>query len=178
MQRISGATGAPGSAAGLGRWGVEVGGGTEDDARLLGRQGQGRSGDEAELLARQEEVMAYFFILIWRARHARNSVTQAGERISIEGLVVFLTNYVESLQRSRSPGDEVGKGNQNSQTGTRAKSTVYNSDSDLRWVPPKAGVLKINVDAAFDHESGMPRKLRLLRVSMGFSWRSVGLTAP
>ena len=43
------------------------------------------------------EVNANLLMLLWRIWSERNSVLRAGQKISVEGSVVFLTRYMDSL---------------------------------------------------------------------------------
>ncbi|KAF8653465.1 hypothetical protein HU200_062210 [Digitaria exilis] len=81
-----------------------------------------------------------FLMLIWRCWNVRNSVVMAGERVSVDGSVAFLSRYMVSLLQIRQQGplDDV-----------KGKHKVIK-----RWAPPMGDVLKINVDGAFIVETG------------------------
>lgn len=96
-------------------------------------------------------VMANFLMVMWRAWHVRNSVTQAGGQISIEGSAVFLKGgYMDSLcMRTDQGGAERGKHTWD--PGTTISEVRRHEGS---WVPPPMGMLKVNVDGAYNHGSG------------------------
>ena len=47
------------------------------------------------------EVNANLLMLLWRVLSVRNSVLRAGQKVSVEGSIVFLTRYVDSLLQCR-----------------------------------------------------------------------------
>ncbi|KAF8775985.1 hypothetical protein HU200_004006 [Digitaria exilis] len=80
-------------------------------------------------------------MLIWRCWNVRNSVMMAGERVSVDGSVAFLSRYMVSLLqiRQRGPLDDV-KGK--------------HKCGDQEMGAPMGDVLKINVDGDFIVETG------------------------
>ncbi|KAF8692030.1 hypothetical protein HU200_039978 [Digitaria exilis] len=80
-------------------------------------------------------------MLIWRCWSVRNGVTKAEEALSVEGSVIFLTRYMQSLLSVRQQEvamDERGK----------------QKPQEKSWRPPPPNALKINADGAFNPESG------------------------
>ncbi|KAF8694933.1 hypothetical protein HU200_038039 [Digitaria exilis] len=87
------------------------------------------------------QTCANFLMLIWRCWSVRNAVLKAGESVSVEGSVVFLIRYRESLLLARQQEVEVD---------ARGRQKVHKK----RWMPPAVGALKVNVDGAFYLETG------------------------
>lgn len=116
------------------------------------------------------KVMANFLMLIWRAWHVRNSITQEGKWIPITAFIIFLTCYMNSLEasvgkRARGSADvqgsEGGKGRQTAQ----------------HWLPPGDGMVKVNVDGAFHPTTGKAGLGVIIRDHTGqpllTAWRAI-----
>ncbi|KAF8694211.1 hypothetical protein HU200_038341 [Digitaria exilis] len=87
------------------------------------------------------QTCANFLMLIWRCWSVRNGVTKAGKALSVEGSVIFLTRYMQSLlsvRQQEAAMDERGK----------------QKPQEKSWRPPPPNTLKINVDGAFNPETG------------------------
>ncbi|TVU41704.1 hypothetical protein EJB05_15247, partial [Eragrostis curvula] len=99
------------------------------------------------------DVMAHFVMLLWRVWNVRNGALKAGEKISTEGSVIFLTRYMDGLlsARQRYYARE-GKGK--AQVVTLSEpSSIQKTKEDRRWVPPIRGKLKINVDGTYNNQT-------------------------
>ena len=97
----------------------------------------------------------YTLMVLWRAWSVRNSILWAGQKLSIEGSVTFLTRYMDSLVLLRHKNMRTdGKGKQCMLNGGARPRTVPVPRVRKRWIPPSFGALKINVDGAFLRESG------------------------
>ena len=93
-------------------------------------------------------------MLLWRTWSEHNSVLRAGKKISMEGSVVFLTRYMDSLVQYRhSTLQPNSKGKQCALVGSRRSAEVA-LHVQKKWVPPPPGMMKINVDGAFISSSG------------------------
>jgi ribonuclease HI len=100
------------------------------------------------------EVNANLLMLLWRIWSERNSVLRAGKKISVEGSVVFLTRYMDSLlQRRHITLQTDSKGKRCELVGSKRPAEVARQ-AQQKWVPPPPGMLKINVDGAFISSSG------------------------
>ncbi|KAK3125239.1 hypothetical protein QOZ80_7BG0602170 [Eleusine coracana subsp. coracana] len=93
----------------------------------------------------QAEAMENLLMLIWRTWHLRNNLTQASVWLPIEGTDLFLTNYLNSLRECRVRSPDVPS----------HKMTGKGGSASKWWKPTKEGVLKINVDEAFNPASGV-----------------------
>ena len=83
-----------------------------------------------------------------------NSVLHAGQKVSVEGSIVFLTRYMDSLLQCRQGSSQHDtKGKQCALVGNRHPSEA-DRQVQKRWSPPPPGSLKINVDGAFIPSSG------------------------
>jgi len=101
------------------------------------------------------EAIDNFLLVLWRVWSVRNSILRAGQKLSIEGSVTFLTRYMDSLVLLRQKNVQTdGKGKQCMLNGGAMPRTVPEPRVRKRWIPPSFGALKINVDGAFHHESG------------------------
>jgi hypothetical protein len=107
------------------------------------------------LLTRYDQnIVANFLMLIWRCWSVRNAVLQAGEKIFIEGSVIFLTRYIEALlhiRQQRPTADDRGK---QKMVNEKEPELGRQPKAPKRWSPPSGDSLKINVDGAFINESG------------------------
>ncbi|KAF8661039.1 hypothetical protein HU200_057134 [Digitaria exilis] len=88
-----------------------------------------------------EQTRVNFLMLIWHCWSVRNGVLMAGERISIEGSLIFLSRYITSLLQIRQ---------QVPASDDRSKQKQLHK----RWTPPADSKLKINVDGASIVETG------------------------
>ncbi|TVU49286.1 hypothetical protein EJB05_00593, partial [Eragrostis curvula] len=100
------------------------------------------------------DVMANFVMMLWRVWNVRNGALKAGEKISIEGSVIFLTRYMDGLLSARQQYyAREGKGKAQVVT-LSTPSLIRKTEEDRRWVPPARGKFKINVDGAYNAQSG------------------------
>ena len=100
------------------------------------------------------EVNANLLMLLWRVWSVCNSVLHAGQKVSVEGSIVFLTRYMDSLLQCRQGSSQHDtKGKQCALVGNRHPSEA-DRQVQKRWSPPPPGSLKINVDGAFIPSSG------------------------
>lgn len=98
---------------------------------------------------------ANFLMLIWRCWNVRNNVLMAGECISIEGSVIFLSRYMDALVQVRQQetsqearGKQItNKAGLDNRHGRRLKPRK-------RWCRLAEDILKINVDGAFVSHTG------------------------
>jgi hypothetical protein len=88
-------------------------------------------------------------MILWRAWTIRNKVTRAGEALSIDGLVQYLTNLAKELQAAG------GKERVTEPTmRTRPAGCQAHGRGDACWSPPPQAAIKINVDGAFNQATG------------------------
>jgi ribonuclease HI len=107
------------------------------------------------ILSRYDDlVAANFLMLIWCCWMVRNNILQAGKGISISGSVLFLTRYVEALFQNRQQSDQADAHGKHKLYLEKLQRKTIARHEDLRWVPPDARAIKINVDGAFNKESG------------------------
>ena len=100
------------------------------------------------------EVNANLLMLLWRVWSVCNSVLHARQKVSVEGSIVFLTRYMDSLLQCRQGSSQHDtKGKQCALVGNRHPSEA-DRQVQKRWSPPPPGSLKINVDGAFIPSSG------------------------
>jgi hypothetical protein len=96
------------------------------------------------------EVIANFMMLIWRVWSVRNNTLKGGQKISIEGSVIFLTRYIDSLLHSRQGAlFSESKGKSCALVGGRSSRPVKIRPMRESWLPPTPGAFKINVDGAY-----------------------------
>jgi hypothetical protein len=93
-------------------------------------------------------------LCFWRICSERNSVLHARKKISVEGFVVFLTRYMDSLLQCQHITLQTdSKGKSGALVGSKWLAEVARQ-AQQKWVPPPPGMLKINVDGAFISSSG------------------------
>jgi hypothetical protein len=79
------------------------------------------------------EVIANFLMLLWRVWSVRNSTLKAEQKISIEGSVIFLTRYMDSLLLARqSNGQPDSKGKKSALIGKGRVAVVKNRQSHCK----------------------------------------------
>lgn len=115
-----------------------------------------------------DQVRDNFLMLIWRCWNVRNSVLMAGESISVEGSVIFLSRYWAALLqiRQQAPaGDDRGK--QKMYPEPRPSASPGMAKARRRWSPPVGEGMKINVDGAYIVETGAATLGVIIRDSSG-----------
>jgi hypothetical protein len=129
------------------------------------------------LMGRHDDMtMARFLMVIWRIWSVRNGVTQAGEEISIDGSVIFLTSYWDSLQQIKQDVSLVNQyGKQ--QVTTLGLATKKTKRIELSWTRPPEGVLKVNFDGAYNYRTQKAALGVIIRNNMGepvpTAWRAL-----
>jgi len=101
-----------------------------------------------------KEVNANLFMLLWRVWSVRNSVLRAGQTISVNGSVVFLTRYMDSLVQCRHTSLQPDSKGKRCAVVGNAEAQGRGRQEQKQWIPPDPGWLKINVDGAFLPASG------------------------
>lgn len=80
-------------------------------------------------------VCTNFLMLIWRCWMVRNGVLKAGDNISIEGSVMFLSRYMQSLKSIRQP--DLGDDERGKQAITEPVSRASGGPRKKKaWTPP------------------------------------------
>jgi ribonuclease HI len=109
-------------------------------------------------------------MIAWRAWFARNEITHDKPLPAIEGSRRFLCSYVQTLSNIRClTTDQILKGKQPcvQSTSTSAPVQTEQPQPELCWEKPDAGSVKLNVDGAFDQQSGTAAAGMILRDATG-----------
>nr|CAB3494683.1 unnamed protein product [Digitaria exilis] len=96
----------------------------------------------------------WLLLLLNRCWNVRNGVLKEGETVSIEGSVMFLNCYRESLLLVRQQKVAVDDRGKQKVQAFDVPSCAKEPRLGKRWNPPAVGALKINVDGAFCRKSG------------------------
>jgi ribonuclease HI len=101
------------------------------------------------------EVLASLFLLLWHTWNIRNKIKHEEASVCIGSSVIFLNRYMHSLFTIRQQGDPLDNKGKRSLIPSmcKRKDPAANRVKN-KWCTPPLGTFKINVDAAFNLQSG------------------------
>jgi hypothetical protein len=103
----------------------------------------------AVLESSSKEEASNLAMVLWHSWTVRNKVTRAGEALSIDVSVLYLTNLGKNLVDMRSGENAAACAGTDQNAGDNKGSTR----TAAQWCPPGQDVLKVNVDAAFNNHT-------------------------
>jgi hypothetical protein len=114
------------------------------------------------LLSRvKKEVRANILLLLWRAWFLRNNVTHDTGEATLQGSVMFLQSYCESVSQEglHPPIPKNEKGKQSVMEGRVKGQCAHHRGTQQKehneaWKPPPQGWIKLNTDAGFCIQMG------------------------
>ncbi|CAN6177270.1 unnamed protein product [Urochloa humidicola] len=98
---------------------------------------------------------ARVLLLLWRTWQVRNNITHASDKLSFAGSVSFLKKYWLELCSIRQGGEQPDRHGKSCLTNSLVAGRSGGAPRrGTNWEPPEIGWHKINVDGAFDCETG------------------------
>jgi ribonuclease HI len=137
------------------------------------------------LLSREkEEVRANILLLLWRAWFLRNNATHDTGEATVQGSVMFLRSYCESISQEglHPPIPKNEKGTQSVIEGQVKGRCVHDRGTQRKehseaWKPPPQGWIKLNTDTGFCIQTGQASMGLIVRNDKGgvllSAWRTL-----
>jgi ribonuclease HI len=121
-----------------------------------------------------KEEAGHLAMVLWRAWTVRNKVTRAGETLSIDDSVMYLTTLGKSLKELNGTSGSSGSPKDAPLSGTER----WPGTREALWLPPDRAVMKINVGGAVNPSTGEAAVGAIMRDYEGqphaMVWRRIG----
>jgi hypothetical protein len=135
------------------------------------------------LLSREKkEVRANILLLLWRAWFLRNNATHDTGEATVQGSVMFLQSYCESMSQEglHPPIPKNEKGKQSVMEGPVKGQCIRDRGTQRKehieaWKPPPQGWIKLNTDAGFCTQTGQASMENSSKVQLAGGGRGGGM---